>query len=579
MPDIFATPGAVVPITNELTRVQQLPRRVWEEREAQDLARRMTDILKTPGGEMSLRPIQAVALYEIGTEGGLFGPLRCGQGKTLVSLLAPVVAFAERPLLLVPAKLAQKTARDRRELAEHWQLPAFLRVMSYEWLGREQAADALEAFLPDIIIPDEAHKLQNLDAAVTRRVRRFKNAHPEVKVVPMSGTMTKRSLHDFWHLMGWALPPDKVPMPRKYQDVELWADALDERKAQMRRADPGALIVFCNEEEKRLWTSDRRAAARSAFRRRLIETAGVVASYETAVDATLTISAVETTVSPKVDEAFEKLRNTWELPDGRIVLPEDRKIRDGLGMYRHARELALGFYYIWEPPPPRYWMDARKAWYQFARKILSHSRTLDSEKQVRLAHPEVPELLEWLRVRDEFKPTTVPVWLDDSVLAFCARWADENRGIVWTDHVHFGERLARDYGLSYYGREGLDATGRYIENHPAGEPLVASMQSNAEGRNLQYSWSTALITSCPANGLQMEQLLSRLHREGQEADEVQFDLITLCAEHVGAFWQAMSDSRYVQDAMGAPQKILLAGTNVPTAADIAARAGARWQKD
>jgi hypothetical protein len=572
MPELFAPQlPIVVPLSAELLRVSQMPRRQWSEREAAELAREMTAILKTPSGSMQLRPLQAIALYEIGTEGGLFGPVRVGGGKTLVSLLAPVCAFEERPLLLVPAKLAGKTERDRRELAEHWQLPRHLRVMTYEWLGRAQAADALEAYLPGMIIGDESHKISNLRAAVTRRLRRFHGEHPDVKFVLMSGTMTKRSLHDYAHLARWALGPEKMFVPRNYQDLEMWADALDERKGQVKRAEPGALEILCDEEELRRWQSDKRGAARSAFRRRMVETPGVVASHETPIDATLTLTGAELLAPLVIEQAFQKLRSDWETPDGWTIA-------DGLGIFQHARELALGLFYRWDPRPPRDWMEARKTWHKFVRQVLKHSRTLDSEKQVALAHPDSEELREWRAIRDSFEPNTVPVWLDDSVLRFCAEWARENRGIVWTEHVHFGERLGRDYGFSYYGRGGLDARGRSIEDHPPREPMVASIQSNSEGRNLQ-AWSTALITSCPANGKQMEQLLGRLHRDGQQADEVEFDVITTCAEHVGALWQAVSDCRYVQDSTGSPQKLLLAGINALTPDDLVLRRGARWEKD
>lgn len=493
--------------------------------------------------------------------------------NTLVSLLAPVVKFSQRPLLIVPAKLLHKTEHDRAKLSKHWALPKFLRIMSYEWLGRAQAADALEAYKPDFVILDECHKVKNRHAAVSRRVIRFFQTHPEVQCVALSGTITKRSLFDYAHMLKWCLSPKKTPLPLRHADLELWADALDERKGnpgEVRRADPGALEIFCNEEEKKIWDhGDKRRAARSAYRRRLIETEGVIASYETPIDATLTLSAVEPAVSAKVEEAFEKLRRTWETPDG-------WPISDGLTMARHARELALGFFYVWDPRPPRHWLDARREWCAFVRKVLKHSHKLDSELQVRRAYPDDPLLKKWQAVAKDFEPNTKPVWLDTSVLEWCAAWAEENKGIVWTEHTCFGERL-QEHGLTYYGKRGEDSMGRPIEAHEPGTPLVASIASNAEGRNLQ-AWSDNLITSFPPGGTLAEQLLGRTHRPGQEADEVSFDIVVTCAEHVGAFWQAWKDASYVQASTGAPQKLLLAGIDMPDADDIESRSGPRWNK-
>jgi hypothetical protein len=107
--------------TPELARVLNIPRRVWaEDKELDALASALTDWLKTPKGTMALRPIQAKALEELHDFGGLLAPIRVGGGKTLISMLAPVVLGAERPLLLVPAKLRDKTLREFAELRRHW---------------------------------------------------------------------------------------------------------------------------------------------------------------------------------------------------------------------------------------------------------------------------------------------------------------------------------------------------------------------------------------------------------------------------------------------------------------------------
>lgn len=567
--DLFAQ-STKVPLSAELIRVSKMPRRSWTPEQAEAVACELTEVLRTPHGTQTLRPIQAVALCEIGTVGGLLGVMSVGSGKTLTSFLAGEVSEATRPLLLVPAALVGKTERDMAVLRQHWHFPEFTRVRSFELLGRAQAAELLEELAPDLIVIDECHRVRNLKAAVSRRVRRFFAKHPEVKCVALSGTMTKRSLHDYAHLARWCLPADGCPLPTKFTDLEFWADALDERKEQLVRAEPGALKILCNEDEAREWDMGaEHSAARKAFRRRLIETSGVVATYETAVDASLTIQAVEPPASPVIDAAFQTLR-TWETPDG-------WPIADGLSMFRHAREVSLGFYYVWDPRPPQHWLDARRQWCSFVRQTLKHSHKLDSELQVRRAYPDAPELQAWKAVEKDFTPNTHAVWLDDSVLGFVSEWARDRKGIVWTEHQCFGDRLARDFGLPYFGKKGVNKEGLPVEQHPAGEPLVASIQSNSTGRNLQ-AWSTNLVTSPPPNGQGWEQLLGRTHREGQEADEVYVDVLMSCLEHVGAFDQALKDSRYVFESTGAPQKLLLAGINVLGADDIVFREGARWQK-
>ncbi|GMV17953.1 MAG: hypothetical protein AMXMBFR56_61770 [Polyangiaceae bacterium] len=622
-----------VPVTSELVRVSKVPRRVMRPEDMQWLADELTARLRKPRGTMRLKPVQAWALYELGTVGGLLGALSVGQGKTLISLLAPVVMKAERPLLIVPAGLVEKTKRDKEILEQHWQLPLFIRIMSYEWLGREQAGEdketgrkgALEEWSPDLIIMDECHRAKNnRSAAVARRLTRHVRTHPKVRCVALSGTVTKRSLHDYAHILTWCLPAKLLPIPTHWNDLNVWADALDEKKNEVRVVDPGALEILCADDaDRELWKTDRKLAARRTYRRRLVETPGVVATYETEVDASLVIRGKSVEVGPAVDEAFAKLRADWETPDG-------WSIPDALTFARHARELALGLYYIWDPRPPIDWQRARKAWHQYVRETLKRSRTYDSEKQVRNAelhvalkilapewHPYVREIasppkdetkrllatpeqrlecaealakqlpkdpkvegvlamLAWRGIQDTFEPNTVPVWIDAAACEFAAAWAKKNAGIIWTEHKCVGERLRDEFGLSYYGRKGLDVNGKFIDDHDKGSALVASRPANSEGRNLQ-GWSKNLIMSFLPNGARVEQQIGRTHRPGQTADEVEVDFVVSCEEHLLALDQAVRDARYIESSTGAPQKLLLATIDVDEKA--LRGVGPRWDSN
>jgi hypothetical protein len=118
---------------------------------------------------MKLRPIQAWALSEFVEERGGVGMLGPGSGKTLVSLVLPVLTQWERPVLFVPASLRDKTVKiDHPLLSRHWRLPALtsgpaasdapgsLEVRSYEELSQESFADYLELRkIPDGVIFDE----------------------------------------------------------------------------------------------------------------------------------------------------------------------------------------------------------------------------------------------------------------------------------------------------------------------------------------------------------------------------------------------------------------------------------------
>ncbi len=618
------------------------------------LADEMTARLKKPRGMMRLKPVQAWALYELGTIGGLFAPITVGGGKTLISLLAPIVMRSSRPLLIVPAGLVEKTKRDKEVLEQHWHLPLFVRIMSYEWLGRVQAgADeatgrlgALEEWGPDLIILDECHRAKNnRNAAVARRITRFfrdrqraANRHAIVvgangrqeearhlHAAALSGTVTKRSILDYAHILTWCLPAELLPIPTHHNDLMLWSEALDEKKGDFAPLDPGALEILCvDAADQILWKTDRQTAARKTFRRRLVETPGVVATNETQVDASIIVRGLKCEMSPAVDEAFDLMRRTWETPDG-------WSIADPLTFARHARELALGFFYVWDPRPPIEWQQPRKEWHAHVRKVLKSSRKLDSELGVRKAvaaeleaslpkewrpcareillpptdvkkrsmsaaqrleysehlkrlaavgETDVKKLegwlaaLSWKGVQDTFTPNTLPVWIDASACEFAAKWSEKNAGILWTEHKCVGERLRDEFGLVYYGRKGLDVNGRFIDNHEPKKSLVASRPANSEGRNLQ-AWSRNFILSLLPNGARNEQLMGRTHRPGQFADEVTFEFLVSCREHLQALDQAMNDARYIEHSTGSPQKLLLAAHDVDYR--TLAGTGPRWR--
>lgn len=492
--------------------------------------------------------------------------------NTLISLLARFMVPCQRPLLLTKAALVEKTKREMQELAQHWQVPRDLRIVSYELLGRPQSAGLLQQYRPDLIICDEAHKLRNPRAAVTRRVARYMAANPETVCVFMSGTITKRSLKDYSRLLRWALKPTLAPIPQRENELEEWADALDEKVNPLRRLDVGALLYLCGHDEDN--APDALSAARQAYYRRLVQTQAVVATAQTPLDCSLLLSAAEPELGRDVDAAVRHIRDFWETPDG-------WPIADAITLWRHLRELALGFFYRWNPRPPDEWLFPRKAWASECREIIKHSRRFDSEGQVvreiQLGNIQSHSYWAWKEVEKTFIPNTECVWLDDSVVQYASEWAKKAPGIIWCEHVEFARRLAERANIDYYGRGGVsERTGRPIESHPANGAMIASIASNSEGRNLQ-AWSRNLIISPPANGPQWEQLLARTHRDGQQADEVSFDVIMTCIEHYSALEQAQRDARYCHQTQGQLQKLLYADMVFPSEAELIVRKGPRWE--
>jgi hypothetical protein len=523
--------------TSEFTRIENLARRVWDAPPA--LVEGLTDLLRVPGGTFVLTPIQAAALRDAHDLRGAFLPIAVGAGKSFISVLIAELLNAERPLLLVPADLREQTRRKVIPLLrQHFKVSPNLAIVSHTALSLAKNADMLERLKPDLIIIDECHAFKNTRAGRTRRMNRYMKAHPETAVVAMSGTITNRSLKDYAHVMRWCLGEKETPLPNRWPELSEWAAALDEGIPDQSRMAPGVLTTFKD-------TGD--TNVRQGYRRRLVETPGVVASGAEELGTALTIRRLDPTLPGVMRGHLKRLRDLWEDPNG-------DQLTEAVDVWRTARQLALGFWYKWDPPGPRGWLDARREWKRYVRETLKHNqRGLDTELQVwneAQAVGTLPAWREWNAIKDTFKPNTVPVWESDFIVGEVSRWLEGGEGIVWVEHTAVGNLLATRLGLPYYGAgkraslEILDARG----------PIIASIAAHGTGKNLQQ-WSRNLITAPPTSGKTWEQLLGRTHRRGQEEDEVIVDVYLHAEELVASFTQARSDARYIEDTLGARQRL------------------------
>ncbi len=550
----------------DFNRIKALPRRTGFD---PGIVNEMSVALRLPNSKAMLFPIQAQALYELGEHGSSFLPVGVGEGKTLISLLAGRVLDARRPVLLLPAHLVEKTERERARYAKDWRVSKNLRVFSYQGLGRISAARELELYLPDLIIADEVHCLKNKRAGVTRRVARYMSEHPDTKFVGMSGTVMRNSLREFAHILKWSHKQGS-PLPIHEETLGEWADAVDEKVNALSRRTSGVLRQLGEYDND---ASDL-SVARQCVRSRLVDTLGVVVSSgeqsSQSCPASIYIKGHVYEVNAATENNFELLRETWCTPDGWAC-------SEAVEIWRHARELAIGLHYEWAPRPPEEWLHSRKQWAKFVRDFLTKSKKLDTELQVVHAVDsgdvdDFGALSNWRKIKPIFTINSRPVWHDESALIECEKWAKEEPGIVWVEHVFFAKELAKRTGMSYYGAGGLDAQGRFIED--AKGSVIASVASCGIGRNLQR-WRRNLITAVPCGASQWEQLIGRTHRQGQGADVVDVDVLIGCFEHIDGFERAKDAAKMIEDTIGHRQKILYSDVDMP---DTTRWRGARWNK-
>lgn len=553
----------------EFKRIDALPRRSVTI--TPGIVDRVTALLLRPGATGRLREIQVLALLEAIHAGGLLGPIRVGAGKTLITFLAPTLGGAERPVLLVPAKLREKTIREYVDAARTWLVHPRLVIDSYEMQSRVDHAERMLSHAPDWLILDEAHRAKSPDAAVTRRLTRYVN-EKRPKVIAVSGTLIRADVRDVAHLADWSLR-EGSPIPRSWTALETWGAILDQRREPDERPGREAGVL------RRWTTADDPTIAdiREAFRDRVAATPGVITTTDAGPDVPIVLTAWSPPVPPVIADALAELARTESLPDG-------RDLEDPLAVHRARNELALGFWYRWRVVPPRRWLHTRRLWAWFVRQTIK-STELDSVEAVARACaagtvdvPTIGEILEdrqenphawdvdhtatvfasWRAIRPTFEPETEPVWLTEEIAEAAARWAREQGGIVWCAHRTFGERLDR-MGVPYHGAKGLDRKGKMIED--ASGPVAASVKANSEGRNLQRQWSRNLITAMSrgrASAAECEQLIARTHRDPTEADSVQVAIMLAHDHQIEALESTLNGARFLEQTTGQPQKLTIA---------------------
>lgn len=542
----------VVQATAELNRVIAQPLREWSPIAIERATEIMQSQLGRPGGTMRLLPVQAQALLEITTYRGAFLPIQVGGGKTLISLLAPTCTQAVRPLLVTKAGLVEKTHQTMRDMWPHFRVAPHLRIMSYEALGRQSGEFALVEMKPDLIVLDECQAVKNRSASCTRRLERYLNAHP-TPLVAMSGTITNRSIKEYAHLVRHTHGA-RAWLPLTDLEAEEWGQALDSEVAE--RTAWGALWMLGPGVGVNV---DSLETARQAYQLRMARTPGVVITADKETGSSLEIREVGFGKLPEsCTAAIQWLYEKRELPDGwELSSPTE--------VWRHAQELALGFFSTWDPRPPEEWRAKRKAWAGLCFKILENSPTLDSPAVVathvkagRFGEGVAAVYQAWKEIEPTFQVHQSSKWLSGHAVDWAADWMSRNpTSLVWVWHRPFGAALTRATGVPYFGNEGKAPGGLHLDNYK-GRQAICSIAANSTGRNLQDRWSTNLIISPPSTGLLWEQLLGRTHRQGQRADTVTADVLISCRESVEAFERAISDSLYNLQTTGQPWKLTYA---------------------
>lgn len=554
-----------------------------------------------------LLPIQAWALREISIAQGLLANIPVGGGKTIIGLLAPLVLDNVKTcLMLIPSSLLDQIERDYMLLAQHFHVPGIivhgsksknplrrtypnvptLHVLAYTRLSLPTSSDWIRNLAPDAIIADEVDSLKDTTSSRTMRVMKYIAGDPEMtpeerakrrrtKFCGWTGSLTDHSLTEFAHLSLLALR-ERSPLPLDPATVDEWSKCLD---ATENPYPPGALLQLCEPGED----------VRHAVRRRMAETPGfIIQGGEDEVIVSGGTSRVELDIREKeapelppiVEKALSMVRQGIRpdslAPDGKSE--EDEELEDQMAIARCAHEIATGMFYRWifprgEPVEViKEWFRRRRAWHRELRlKAMLGETYLDSallctqaamrawgDAEERKDRPswKAENWPAWRDFMDKVKPKSQAVRLHDFLARDAAEWGHENTGgIIWYQMKEFGQWVREIGGFPIH--DGGPNGGKRLMAERGDRTILSSLKSNYRGRDgLQDVFSHQLVANTPSSATIWEQLLGRLHRRGQKAESVVTEVYLHTPELRKSFDQALRRGNYVNDLIGAKQRLL-----------------------
>jgi len=507
------------------------------------LAGRKSTAAPAPKNAMLLSPAQAQTLVDLYDYGGAVAALKVGEGKTPVTFLAPAIAQTNGPncvtILLIPGRHRGKTQYHYEQLMQAWKPVPNHFIVSYQELALEANANLLvelatlrnpngspkmldgKPVLADriLILADECQALRNTKNAATRRVARFGAKCAEENralfMMLLSGTIFEgRGIAEYHHLLKWCIGPHRMPLPATQAEAVLWGRALDENSSEPIQL--GALKQFAAPD-----ALDRRVSVRKWLGARIRETPGITVTDSPDSPASLTFSQWKPKLDSVILKALDEAEN-MRLPNGEEMDTDDEQLRS-------LSQLPWGFYMKWKNPAPPDWREARKEYWRFVRNIKAGGE-LDTELQIRNhirkgTFGVVPEYDYWAEIGPTFEPETEVEWISDSVINQIIQNFGQGH-VLWTWYRAIGFALEKR-GFRFFREKMKDATGTFVEHvngttvDPGAQSIICSISACSDGINLQYQWSKFAVLATLSNHELAEQLIGRVHRQGQPEDTVE----------------------------------------------------------
>lgn len=617
----------------EMNRILELP---INRPLSPQIHREFSDATLLPTAEIDcLLPTQSEAIAAYLRTGGLFGYIGVGKGKALISVACAVAAYRagkKKIILLIPPKLTLQTVekvlpwlrkqmpvnlpvhvvsgKNKKNRTKAAQARSGLFIMAWSQLSIVDTDELIQTIAPELIIADEAHNLSNKGSSRYKRINRYMVQHPETQFVCLSGTMGKKSLLDYYHLMKWALK-DKCPMPNTEMETTNWASVLDTSYNEHTTSTVLHPMLRWAQEDGLHDLKRDIAGYRKAYNHRLSTTTGVVfAVGEDDLGTSITFSNEPVEVPDdypgmdKLKELLDQLHHMDTSPDGDII---DFAIHK----FRHDYELTCGFYNSLRWPSIEKIMRIRGLEQVGADDLLERSKDYHRARQdyhrilrlwlkdssregldtplllgTNMTHHGAEfvgdELYDAWSIMKNFdfegrlERDSVPVRVCDYKIQAALRWAKSlkgSSGIIWYKNNEVGrwayEILAAaglDVVLCDASKKG-NAAMNNDEFHTS-KILIASITAYREGINAQPIEHVYFL-QFPREAHFAEQAVGRNHRTGSPYDELtyttnfsnEFDKNMFSAVLADALFQhqAGSEHKLIYGSYDPPPKIASSG--------------------
>ena len=615
-----APAGGRSPERIEVDRILALPSVEWpseEDCEIESFEVVCADAFSR-GERLQREQVHALRSFRAGT---LFAPLGVGTGKTGIGLLLAKEILRTRrkvllvvPVSLVPGFVASHVPEWRARVGLPFSIHHFaglgqaarlrlaassapgLYVLPYSILSAKGGVELLDSLDADAVVCDEAQKLKNERSAMSRRFLAWLDGRkPAPLFVPMSGSMTTKSILDFHHLADRALK-DGSFLPRPARQAYSWSLVIDagaDPPAGLREAALRPLVRWAAARTDKVKEGEPEAERR-AFQLRMTTAPGVVASGDERLPCALTMRDYP------CGEPSATLRELYRQVEEDYLTPEGEQIDHAIHGYRWLHELSAGIYnaLVWPEPEhlakhraisvPEAAAQLKRAQAHHVAQGDYHKRLrrffvdeaepgLDTPREVGLAisrgeiSGELSQL--WRAMKDlEFagmpKRLKKPVRVCDHKVVAALRWAKERkRGIIWAYNsavVTWIYEVLRDFGLEplhapagQQAAAAIEGLGDHRRGGKGDRIVVASVKAHGVGRNLQ-AFHEQLFVQFPRQSDDAEQAIGRTHRRGQRQDEVLVEMLTSTEHDLVNRAACLSDSVYVQQLMGSPMRVLYA---------------------